>query len=99
MEKPPEKQGFVVDSGNLPPLFPTHRHAPRFWEQLGRAVATYGHLEEVLGKAIFALTATRRYDESEIEDAFKKWLPTLERALSDPLGDAQKLSLHVWVSR
>jgi hypothetical protein len=86
MEKPPEKQGYLVDLDNLPPMFPTHRHSPVFWEQLGRAVATFGFLEEVLGKAIFALTATRRYDESEIEGAFEKWLVTLERALSDPLG-------------
>ena len=27
-----------------------------------------------------------RYDEAERQEAFEKWLPTLERALSDPLG-------------
>ena len=36
--------------------------SPQFWEQLGRTVATYGFLEEVLGKAIFAFTATRNYE-------------------------------------
>ena len=55
-----------------------------FWEHLGRTIATFGHLEEVLGKAIFALTATVRYGEAEIEGAFERWLPTLERALIDP---------------
>ncbi len=50
---------LIVDRDKLPPLFPTHRHSPQIWEQLGRTVATYGFLEEVLGKAIFAFTATR----------------------------------------
>ncbi len=57
-----------------------------FWETLGRAIATFGFLEEVLGKAIFAFTATTQYQEGEIDAAFKNWLPTLERALIDPLA-------------
>ena len=57
-----------------------------FWENLGRTIATFGFLEEVLGKAIFAFTATTRYPESEVEAAFEKWLPTLERALIDQLA-------------
>ncbi len=93
MEETSKKQGFVVALDSLPPLFPTHLHSPEFWEQRGRTVATFGCLEEVLGKAIFALTATVRYDEAEIrydeaeiQGAFERWLPTLERALTDPLG-------------
>jgi len=39
-----------------------------------------------LGKAIFAVTATRKFPPDKIEAEYKKWLPTLERALSDPLG-------------
>ncbi len=75
----------IVDREKLPSFFPTHRHTPKFWEQLGRTVATYGFLEEVLGKAIFAFTATREYSEQEIETAYRKWLPQLERALTDQL--------------
>jgi hypothetical protein len=82
-----EDERFVVDVDNLPPLFPTHRHCPTFWEALGRTIATFGFLEEVLGKAIFAFTATTQYQESEIDAAFQKWLPTLERALIDQLGN------------
>ena len=81
-----EYKRFVVDPKKLPSLFPTHRHNPMFWENLGRTIATFGFLEEVLGKAIFAFTATTRYPESEVEAAFEKWLPTLERALIDPLA-------------
>ena len=51
----------IIDREKLPQLFPTHGHSPQFWEQLGRTIATYGFLEEVLGKAIFAFTATRTY--------------------------------------
>jgi hypothetical protein len=82
-----EHKRFVVDFKNLPSLFPTHRHSPMFWETLGRTIATFGFLEEVLGKAIFAFTATIRHQESEIDAAFEDWLPTLERALVDPLGN------------
>jgi hypothetical protein len=81
-----EQKRFIVNIDKLPSLFPTHRHSPFFWAALGRSIATFGFLEEVLGKAIFAFTATRSYPESEIEAAYNKWLPTLERALTDQLG-------------
>jgi hypothetical protein len=76
----------VVDINGLPEKFPTHGHDGQFWESLGRAVATFSFLEEVLGKAIFAFTATRPYEESEIENAYKLWLKKLQNAISDPLG-------------
>jgi hypothetical protein len=75
----------IIDRDKLPPLFPTHRHSPHFWEQLGRTIATYGFLEEVLGKAIFAFTATRTYSPEEIDAVYQAWLPQLERALTDQL--------------
>ena len=82
----------IIDRDSLPPRWPTHRHSPEFWEQLGRTVATYGFLEEVLGKAIFAFTATRPFETSaEAQEAYASWLPTLERALTDtlkPLAEA-----------
>jgi hypothetical protein len=77
---------FQVDFDKLPAQFPTHLHPAAFWEALGRVVATFGFLEETLGKAIFSFTATRQYPETEIQAAYEKWLPTLQRALSDPLG-------------
>jgi hypothetical protein len=77
---------FIVASDKLPKLFPTHTHSSEFWEALGRAVGTFGFLEEMLGKSIFALTATRPYKEEEIETAFKNWIPKLEQALWDQLG-------------
>jgi hypothetical protein len=77
---------YRIDQRKLPADYPTHRHSDEFWEQLGRTVATYGFLEQVLGRAIFALTATRKYAQDELEEAYGNWLGQLERALSDPLG-------------
>lgn len=75
----------ITDRANLPHMFPTHRHAPEFWEHLGRAIASFGFLEDVLGKAIFAFTGTRKYPIDEVDAAYEAWLPTLERALTDQL--------------
>jgi hypothetical protein len=86
MDDAAQQKRFAVDKNNLPSLFPTHLHSAMFWENLGRTIATFGFLEEALGKAIFAFTATTRYSESEVAAAFEKWLPTLERALFDPLA-------------
>ena len=80
-----EVKRAIINRGKLAPMFPTHGHSAEFWEQLGRTVATFGFLEEVLGKAIFAFTATRQYSPEEIDAAYQAWLPQLERALTDQL--------------
>ncbi len=80
-------KGYIVNWKELPQMFPTHNHEPIFWENLGRAVATFGFLEETLTKAIFAFTATKPYSDIEIDRAYASWLPKLEKALSDPLGN------------
>ena len=80
---------FAVDLQGLPADFPTHRQDAVFWERLGRTVATFGFLEEVLGKAIFSFTAATRYAEAESDEAFRTWLQRpegLERVLTDPLS-------------
>ena len=76
----------VIDKSRIPEKFPTQLHDSAFWEWLGRTVATFGLLEETLGKAIFAFTATRPYSEAEIDQAYANWLPKLEIALTDSLG-------------
>lgn len=75
----------IVDKNSLPIGFPTHRLPAAFWEELGRVVGTFGALEEVLGKAIFALTGTRQYAESEAPQALAAWERTLQHALTDTL--------------
>ena len=81
----------AVNRDALPEQYPTHANSPDFWEQLGRTVATFGFLEMVLGKAIFALTATRIYRDCEIEEAYLEWQVILEEALCKtlrPLADS-----------
>ncbi len=75
----------VVNFDAVPEKYPTHVHQPGFWESLGRLVATFGFLEEILSKAIFSFTATKPYSESEIQEAYDKWLPKLQHALTDQL--------------
>lgn len=82
--KDPVRRG--INQSALPVGFPTQAHEPEFWEALGRTVATFGFLEEVLLKAIFAFTATTEYSETEIEEAFSKWISKIERSMSDQLG-------------
>jgi len=80
-----ELKRYIIDLEALPKMFPTHMHEPMFWESLGRAVATFGFLEETLGKAIFAFTGTKPYSEEEIQKVYENWLPKLQNALSDQL--------------
>ena len=78
----------LVDLERLPADYPTHRHQPEFWEKLERTVATFGFLEETLGKAIYAFTVRTRA-ESDSEEEYEAWLQNpegLERALTDPLA-------------
>jgi hypothetical protein len=82
-----EPKRSVVAFDRLPPSFPTQAHAPAFWEALGRAVATFGFLEETLGRAIFAYTGMREIPEEQINAAYEKWTLTLQHALSDALGN------------
>lgn len=78
--------GHVIDRDKLPVDYPTHSHDPQFWEELGRTVAVFGFLEEMLGKAIFALTGMRKFDPDGDPNAFAEWIKTLEKAITDQLG-------------
>lgn len=77
---------YVANPDGLPAHYPTHAHDPKFWEALGRTVATFGFLEEVLAKAIFSFTGKKEIPEEEVAVALEKWLSTLEKSLADPLG-------------
>jgi hypothetical protein len=74
-----------VDLAKLPPRWPTDGIPAEFWEELGRAVACFGLLEEILGKAIFALTAAKPHDVVT-EKMVTAWVSRLKGALRDPLG-------------
>jgi len=85
-EEDTEIKRYVVNMDILPELYPTDKYSAQFWEHLGRAVATFSFLEGILKRAIFAFTATRRYDSAEeAEAAYETWLLQLQQVLSDQL--------------
>ena len=81
-----ERATYKVERESLPENYPTHLHEDYFWECLGRVVATFGFLEGTLVKAIFAITATTSYSDDDIQGAYQKWLPKIEKSLSDQLN-------------
>jgi hypothetical protein len=80
-----KKTSYTINQAELPEMFPTHAHPPEFWEALGRVVATFGLLEEVLGKAAVSFEATTPHTDAEFEEAYKKWLSKLDKCLTDQL--------------
>lgn len=87
MDVQSDRKQFFIDHRKLPALYPTDSHSAEFWEALGRTVATYGFLEETLGKAIFAFTGMRSIPKEKADEELSKWLLKLQSALSDPLGN------------
>ena len=75
---------LVVDRARLPDDWPTNRGSPAFWEELGRTVAAFTHLEDMLARAYFGLTASRQYaDMEEATAAFPQWEKALKELLTD----------------
>ena len=77
----------VVSRASLPPNWPIDYLSSEFCESLGRAVATFGYLEKVLGKAILVFVSTREFGtadelESQLESLYEK----LDIALTGSLG-------------
>ncbi len=83
----PQPVRSVVNLEELPETFPTHLHAPEFWEELGRSVATFGFLEDTLKRAILAITGTTEIPlDKKPEEAVREWHELLEKMTSDTLG-------------
>ena len=78
---------LVVDRAGLPKDWPTNRGTPAFWEELGRTVAAFTHLEDMLARAYFGMTGSRQYANfEEAKAAFPNWEGTLKASLTDSLG-------------
>ncbi len=78
---------LVVDRARLPDDWPTNRGSPAFWEELGRTVAAFTHLEDMLARAHFGLTASREFaDMEEARAAYPQWEKDLRASLTDNLG-------------
>lgn len=84
------KKNYIIDIDKhfqSNPIWPTHRHKAEFWEALGRAIGSFGFLEETLARAIYAISGTKVISNKEkIDEEFQTWIKHLVRALSDPLA-------------
>jgi len=56
---------LVVDRERLPEHWPTNKGSSAFWGELGRTVATFSHLEDMMARAWYGLTATRKFEDME----------------------------------
>ena len=82
---------LIVDRARLPEDWPTNRGSSAFWEQLGRTVATFSHLEDMMARAWFGLTATREFEDMEqAETAFPEWEKAVKETLTDSLYSLRK---------
>ena len=70
---------------STPDDWPTHKAKPAFWEELGRAVATFGFLEDIIPRFLLAFEGSKDGKDYTKEEA-ERWVRSLERSLSDPLG-------------
>ena len=76
----------VVDRACLPEDWPTHRGSSELWEELGRAIASFSHLEDTLARAYFGLTGTKTFETVDrAEAAFRQWAKELKQSLTDSL--------------
>lgn len=76
----------VVDRAGLPKDWPTHRGSSKLWEELGRAIASFSHLEDTLARAYFGFTGTKTFEtEGQAEAAFPQWAKELKQSLTNSL--------------
>lgn len=80
----------ITDRDGLPSQWPTNRHSSEFWEHLGRAVASFGFLEDTLRRGIFAFTGTRQISPEEAEKAVAEWQKLLESIMTAQLWTLAK---------
>ncbi len=77
---------LVVDRTRLPKNWPTNAGSPEFWEELGRTVAAFTYLEDMLARAYFGLTGSREFaDMDEARAAYPQWERNLKETLTDTL--------------
>lgn len=82
-----DKSGsFHINREKLDPNYPTHVLGTEFCEELGRTVATFGFIEDMLRKAIYGLTGAKQFDPEGDPSVFADWIKTLEKTLKDQLG-------------
>ena len=80
----------------FPEDWPTHKGAPEFWEEIGRTVASFAVLEDILARVLVAVTGSREYDEEEVS---KEDLQDLVKQLNEGLEKPMYDNLTVLINR
>ena len=78
-----------VDRAALPDGWPVNQGPPEFWQELGKTIAAFGHLERMLGSACLAHVATPEkampFVHGGNREAAKKWSTRLRRSRLDAM--------------
>ena len=77
-----------INRDNLPADWPVDQGEPVFWQELGRTVATFGYLEDVLASTCYALLATPENATSardEGDEAVSRWFNRMTRSQTDSM--------------
>ena len=80
----------------------TQVHDPTgpLWEEIGRNVATFGMLEDLLPRALYIITGHQRVDEAEdAKQKVEEWCAELIKSMSDTLGGLAHSLETAWKER
>lgn len=79
---------------------PVHEPSSLFWEEIGRTVATFGMLEDLLPRALYKITGHQAVDaDGDAEQQVKEWCAALIRNMSDTLGGLANTLETAWKDR
>lgn len=72
----------------FPEDWPTKKGAPEFWEQLGRTVASYAVLEDIVARVLVAITGNSEYENEELsKEDVHEMMGQLNAGLGQPVYD------------
>lgn len=77
-----------IERANFPADWPVNQGEPVFWQELGKTVAAFGHLEHTLASTCYTLLATveRAAEVPEADDeALSRWYERIVRSQVDSL--------------
>ena len=90
----------VGELGTKVEVTPVHDPTVQLWEQIGRAVATFGMLEDLLPRALYIITGYQRVDETEdTNQQVEEWCARLIKSMSDTLGGLALSLKAAWKER
>ena len=79
---------------------PLHTPTGPLWEEIGRTVATFGMLEDLLPRALYIITGHQPVGEAEdVKRQVEEWRAELTRNMSDTLGGLAHSLEAAWKQR